>query len=145
MIDEPAVPRDSADPTARSNFLAYPSSRLGAKIVPQDLTSFKSRGITKVERELQQELIELRERYLKVIDSFNWNKLIYESHYRFEPVVGEHYHLYEVNGEHHLSMITPEEWHQRWVGSFRLNSDARWEVVRTAPDFDLRMHVGQDG
>ena len=142
MTEEPAVPRDGADPAARGNFLAYPTSRLGAKIVPQDLTSFKTRGITKVERELQQELVELRERYLAVIDSFNWNKLIYESHYRFEPIIGETYYLYDVEGRHTLSMIAPEQWHQRWVGSFRLNSDARWEPVKTAPDFDLRNYVG---
>lgn len=143
MTEEPAVPRDGADPAARGNFLAYPASRLGAKIVPQDLTSFKTRGITKVERELQQELVELRERYLAVIDSFNWNKLIYESHYRFEPIIGETYYLYDVEGRHTLSMIAPDQWHQRWVGSFRLNSDARWEVVKTAPDFDLRNYVGE--
>jgi hypothetical protein len=143
MTEEPAVPRDGADPAARGNFLAYPASRLGAKIVPQDLTSFKTRGITKVERELQQELVELRERYLAVIDSFNWNKLIYESHYRFEPIIGETYYLYDVEGRHTLSMIAPEQWHQRWVGSFRLNSDARWEPVKTAPDFDLRNYVGE--
>ena len=141
MTDEPPIPHNAADPSARANFLAYPSSRLGAKIVPQDLTSFKSRGIGKVERELQQELVELRERYLAVIDAFNWNKLIYEAHFRFEPVIGETYHLYEVNGTQHLSMIAPHEWHQRWVGTFRLNSDARWEVVKTAPDFDLRQYV----
>jgi hypothetical protein len=125
----------------RANFLSYPTSRLGARIVPQDLTNFKSRGIGKVERELQQELVELRERYLRVIDDFNWNKLIYEAQYRFEPVIGEQYHLYAVEADYHLSMIGPEEWHQRWVGTFRLNSDARWEVVKTSPDFDLRTWV----
>lgn len=142
MTPELPVPENAADPTARANFLTYPASRLGAKIVPQDLTSFKSRGISKVERELQQELVELRERYLAVVDSFNWNKLVYEAHYRFEPVIGETYHLYEVEGKHHLSMIEPEQWHQRWVGSFRLNSDARWEPIKTAPDFNLRNYVG---
>jgi hypothetical protein len=35
-----------------------------------------------VERELQQELVELRERYLEVIDAFNWNKLVYEAQVR---------------------------------------------------------------
>jgi hypothetical protein len=143
MTEEPPVPHNGADPAARANFLAYPTSRLGAKIVPQDLTSFKSRGIGKVERELQQELVELRERYLAVIDSFNWNKLIYEAHYRFEPTIGETYHLYDVEGEHTLSMIGPHEWNQRWVGSFRLNSDARWEPVKTDPGFDLRNYVGE--
>ncbi len=127
---------DQAAP--RGNFLHYPSSRLGAKIIPQDLTNFKSRGVSRVERELQQELIELREKYLKVIDAFNWNKLIYEAHFGFEPVIGELYHLYAVAGKHHLSMIEPESWHQKWVGTFRLNADGRWQLEKESEDFDLR-------
>lgn len=126
-------------------FLPYPASRLAPKIVPQDLTSFKTRGIGRVERELQQELVELREKYLAVIDAFNWNKLIYEAHFGFEPVCGETYHLYEMNGKFTLSMIGPLEWHQRWFGSFRLNADGRWLPVETAPDFDLRKWTGQHG
>lgn len=125
----------------RGNYLPYPASRLAPKIVPQDLTNFKSRGVSRVERELQQEMVEIRERYMEVIDSFNWNKLIYESQIRFEPVCGEVYHLYEVDGARHLSMIAPEEWHQRWIGSFRLNADNRWQIERTAPDFDIRQWV----
>ena len=122
----------------RAAYLPYPASRLGAKIVPQDLTSFKSRGISRVERDLRQQLVELREQYLAVIDAFNWNKLVYESQFSFEPTTGGSYHLYEIRGRHHLSMIAPEEWNQRWIGSFRLTSDSRWEPVRLAPDFDLR-------
>jgi hypothetical protein len=125
-----------------SAFLPYPASRLAPKIVPQDLTNFKSRGVSKVERELQQELVELREKYLSVIDAFNWNKLIYEAHFGFEPVIGETYHLYDMNKRHVLSMIPPQEWHQRWLGTFRLNADGRWLVQEVAPDFDLRGWVG---
>jgi hypothetical protein len=105
-------------PEPRGNYLPYPVSRLAAKIVPQDLTNFKSRGVSRVERELQQEMVEIQERYMEVIDAFNWNKLIYESQFGFEPVCGEVYHLYEVEGKRQLSMIAPEEWHQRWIGSF---------------------------
>ncbi len=47
--------------------------------MPQDLTSFKSRGVGRVERELQQELMELREKYLAVMDAFNWNKLSFDA------------------------------------------------------------------
>ncbi len=129
------IPADASPSTA---FLPYPASRLAPKIVPQDLTSFKSRGVGRVERELQQELVELREKYLAVMDAFNWNKLIFEAHFGFEPVTGEPYHLYEMQGRHVLSMIGPSEWRQRWIGSFRLNADCRWLPVEIAPDFDLR-------
>ncbi|WP_395750616.1 DUF2452 domain-containing protein [Prosthecobacter sp.] len=125
-------------PESRGSFLPYPASRLAAKIVPQDLTSFKTRGVTRAERVLQQEMVEMQERYMEVIDAFNWNKLIYESHFGFEPVCGEVYHLYEVQGRHHLSMIAPEEWHQRWLGSVRLNADGRWQIEKAAPNFNIR-------
>lgn len=144
MVSSPPLPAldaidaDLQSDEKRSNYLPYPVSRLAPKIVPQDLTSFKTRGVGRVERELQQELVELRERYLGVIDAFNWNKLIYESHFGFEPVIGEIYHLYEFNGRHNLSMIAPEEWHQRWLGSFRLNADGRWQAEKVAEDFNLR-------
>ena len=130
---------------SRAAFLPYPPSRLAPRIVPQDLTSFKTRGISRVERELQQELVELRERYLAVIDAFNWNKLIYESRIGFEPVIGETYHLYAMRDGYQLSMIAPQQWHQKWVGSFRLNADGRWQVEDIAEDFDLRTTVGQGG
>ena len=129
---------------SRAAFLPYPASRLAPRIVPQDLTSFKTRGISRVERELQQELVELRERYLAVIDAFNWNKLIYESRIGFEPVIGETYHLYAMRDGYQLSMIEPQQWHQKWIGSFRLNADGRWQVEDIAEDFDLRTTVGQD-
>ncbi len=40
-----------------------------------------------------------------------------------------------------LSMIEPESWHQRWIGTFRLNADGRWQVDKVAEDFDLRAYV----
>jgi hypothetical protein len=129
------------DTSTRGSFALYPVSRLAPKIVPQDLTNFKTRGITRIERELQQEMVELQERYMEVIDAFNWNKLIYEAQLGFEPVCGELYHLYDVSGKHHLSMIEPAQWHQRWLGSFRLNADGRWQVEKTAQDFDIRQWV----
>jgi hypothetical protein len=38
-------------------------------------------------------------------------------------------------------MIEPEKWHQRWIGSFRLNADGRWQAEKTSQDFDIRHWV----
>ena len=73
--------------------MPYPVSTLSPKIIPNDLSSFKSRGISEVERELQQKLTEIREEYLAAIDHFNWNKLIYEADINFEPIVVGSYFL----------------------------------------------------
>ncbi len=124
-------------------FLPYPVSTLSPPIVPNDLTSFKSRGISEVERDLQQKLTEIRESYLKAIDHFNWNKLVYEAEIRFEPVVGGTYHLYEMRGGHRaLSMISPEQWPQRHLATLRLNVDRQWLVVQTGKGVDPKELFG---
>ena len=117
-------------------FLPYPTSTLSPRIVPNDLSSFKARGISQVERDLHQKLTEIRESYLAAVEHFNWNKLIYESEINFEPVVGETYHLYRIAGRYQLSMIGPAEWRQEHIGSFRLNVDRQWEPLQLGENID---------
>lgn len=123
-------------------FLPYPVSTLSPPIIPNDLTSFKSRGISQVERELQQKLKEIRETYLQTIDHFNWNKLVYEADIQFEPIVGETYHVYEMRGRRQLSMIAPDQWAQKFLASVRLDVDRQWKVVATGPGVDSRELFG---
>lgn len=123
-------------------FMPYPVSTLSPPIVPNDLTSFKSRGISEVERDLQQKLTEIREQYLKAIDHFNWNKLVYEAEIRFEPIVGGTYHLYEMRNGRALSMISPDQWPHRHLATVRLNVDRQWLVVETGRDTDSRELFG---
>ncbi|MCP5532919.1 MAG: DUF2452 domain-containing protein [Akkermansiaceae bacterium] len=125
---------DSARPSRA--FLPYPASTLSPRIVPTDLSSFKSRGISEVERDLQQKLAELREEYLKAIDHFNWNKLVYEAEIRFEPVVGGVYHLYQMDGRRALSMVAPSQWPHPHLATVRLNVDRQWQVVEVGKNVD---------
>ncbi|MGE9269788.1 MAG: DUF2452 domain-containing protein [Verrucomicrobiales bacterium] len=125
-------------------YLPYPASTLSPPIVPTDLSNFKARGISEVERDLQQKLVEIREQYLEAIDHFNWNKLVYEAEIQFEPVVGEIYHLYESRGRRMLSMIAPHEWPMKHLASFRLNVDRQWQLTETAPGIDARSFFSSD-
>jgi len=127
---------DPRDPPSRS--LPYARSTLSPVITPTDLSSFKSRGATKVEQQFRLQLEELKAQYDAALDTFLWNKLVYESRFSFEPQIGGVYHLYQSrhSGLLELSMIAPEEWpSRRWVGTFRLNTEARWEPVATDPAF----------
>ncbi len=123
----------SQEPTSAA-FMPYPVSTLSPKIVPNDLSTFKSRGISQVERDLQQKLTEMREEYIATIEHFNWNKLVYEAEINFEPITGETYHLYEIRGQNVLSMIGPEQWAHRHLASFRLNLDRQWELKEASVD-----------
>ncbi len=118
--------------------MSYPVSTLSPKITPTDLSTFKSRGISEVERDLQQKLTEIREQYLAAIDHFNWNKLVYESDINFEPIVGQTYHLYEVRERKLLSMIGPDQWHHKHLATVRLNVDRQWKLESTSGDTDHR-------
>ncbi len=134
------MPDDSSKPSAA--FLPYPVSTLSPPIIPNDLSSFKSRGISQVERELRQKLEEIRESYLRTIDHFNWNKLVYEADIGFEPVVGESYHVYEVGGRRLLSMIAPDEWSEKHLATVRLNVDRQWKIENIGPGVDNRELFG---
>lgn len=122
--------------------MPYPVSTLSPKIVPTDLSSFKSRGISEVERELQQKLTEIRETYLAAIDHFNWNKLVYEADINFEPIVGETYHLYEVRGRKLLSMIGPDQWRHKHLATVRLNVDRQWKLEELSDEVDQSVLFG---
>ncbi len=115
-------------------FLPYPTSTLSPSIVPNDLTSFKTRGVSQVERDLQQKLVEIREQYVTAITHFNWNKLAYEADINFEPVVGQTYYIYHARGRNLLSMISPEQWFQKHLATLRLNVDRQFELVETGPN-----------
>lgn len=130
------------EPKPSRAFLPYPVSTLSPPIIPNDLTSFKSRGISQVERDLQQKLQEIRETYLATIDHFNWNKLVYEADIQFEPIIGGTYYLYEMRGRKLLSMISPDEWSQRHLATVRLNMDRQWKIVETGKDIDTRELFG---
>ena len=112
-----------------SAFLSYPVSTLSPPIIKNDLTSFKSQGISSIERDTQQKLIQLKEEYDRVIDQYNWDRIVYEAEFNFEPIIGETYYLYEIRGKNTLSMIKPEEWGQKYLGSFRLSVDKIWVKI----------------
>lgn len=129
---------DTPETLPSTAYMPYPVSTLSPPIIPNDLTSFKTRGISEVERDLQQKLTEIREQYLQAIDHYNWNKLVYEAEIRFEPVVGGVYHLYQMRGGRALSMVSPAQWPHRHLATVRLNYDRQWLVVETGDGVDPR-------
>ena len=58
---------------------------------------------------------------------------VYEAEMKFTPKIGEHYHLYEKDGQKILSFISPDEWGQRmpydsFLATVLLLADRTWEV-----------------
>ena len=90
----------------------------------------KSSGVT-ANHYFESRLNELKEEYKKLVQEYNWTKLVYESTYSFQPIVGEPYHLYESKDKSlWLSLIGPDEWNQPYVGSFELQTNGKWEKIK---------------
>lgn len=110
-----------------ANILPYATSVGAPAIRMDDLVSWKSRGITNVNKELEIKFNELKAQYQSLVEEFEWNELVYSAKFSFEPVIGEVYHLYrKKEGINFLSLIAPNEWNKEHMGTFKLNSDKKW-------------------
>ena len=114
----------------KANLLSYPSHVGAPKIQSIDLTSFKKNGTDRVNKIYDTKYKELIRDAENLYDSFIINQEVYESFYRFEPVIGQIYHLYEnIKGKKFLSLIEPNTWRQKHLYSVILNSDMTWTKV----------------
>ena len=89
-----------------ASLLPYATS-VGAPVIRiDDVVSWKSRGISNVNKEFESKFNELKSQYQSLIEEFEWNELVYNAKFSFEPVVGEIYHLYKgADGIDFLSLI----------------------------------------
>jgi len=104
------------------------ASNVGAPVIrPDNVDDWKLRGVYKVNRQIETKFNELKEEYLKLVEEYKWNELVYQAKFSYEPVIGETYHLYVgKDGGPFLSLIAPNEWNKEHIGSFRLNSEQKW-------------------
>ncbi len=110
-----------------ASLLPY-STSVGAPVIKvDDVVSWKSRGISNVNKEFENKFNELKVQYQNLMQEYEWNELVYNSKFSFEPVIGEIYHLYRgEDGINFLSLISPLEWNKEHIGTFKLNSDKKW-------------------
>jgi hypothetical protein len=116
--------------TDKPGLLPYPHHIGSAPIKPENTSTFVNRGVSKVNHEFKDRFDRLRQEYESLMEEYEWNKVIYESDLRFEPVIGEIYHLYVRDNKKFISLIGPKEWNQEYLGSFKLNSDLKWEKIK---------------
>ena len=110
--------------------LPYGTNVSAPSIKPTDLTTFKKNGLDKVTKFFDRRYKEIVEQAETLQKSFLITQTVYESKYKFEPIIGEIYHLYEdFDGGYSLSMISPSEWNKKHVYSVVLNSDMTWTKV----------------
>jgi len=113
-----------------ASLLPYTTTVGAPAIRIDDLVSWKSRGISNVNKQFENKFNELKLEYENLMKEYEWNELVYNSKFSFEPVIGEIYHMYRsIDGVNFLSLIGPNEWNKEHIGTFKLNSDKKWIVL----------------
>jgi len=110
--------------------LTYGSNVGAPAIKMEDVGGWKQTQANIANKQFKSRYDELKTEFQKLIDEVNWNDLVYTSNYSFIPVMGEIYHLYIKNDDSmFLSLISPNQWKQKHIGSFRLGSTQKWIKV----------------
>jgi hypothetical protein len=110
-----------------ANLKNYPTTVGSQKFDP--IVVDKSEGI-KADKFFNSRLTELKKEYELLVSKYVDTKLVYDSDYNFQPIVGETYHLYEKeDGNNFLSIISPKEWDKKYVGSYVLLNNGTWEKL----------------
>ena len=79
----------SEDKGYNASLLPY-STNVGAPAIQiDDVVSWKSRGISNVNKEFENKFNELKTEYLNLMKEYEWNELVYSAKFSFEPVIGE--------------------------------------------------------
>lgn len=113
-----------------SKELTYGSNVGAPAIKMEDVGGWKQTQANIANKQFKSRYDELKAEFQKLIDEVNWNDLVYTSKYSFIPVMGEIYHLYIKDDETmFLSLICPDQWRQKHIGSFKLDSTQKWIKV----------------
>ena len=119
----------------KPNLLPYGSNVGAPSIKPTDISSWKDEKVVTTNHYFSSRYDEIKKDYLKLMEEYEWNTLVYNAEFRFKPVIGKVYFLYQKDdGKLFLSLIEPNEWDKIFIGAFKLISDNRWEKT----DYDRR-------
>ena len=118
---------DENHETYFAKLLPYSSSLSGPIIEIPNIDAFKKKGVDKVSKQFQAELSDLQEKIKSFVSIAADTQQVYSAHFKFEPVVGEVYFLYQGKKKTFLSLVEPNQWNKEHLGTFRLNSEYKWE------------------
>jgi hypothetical protein len=131
VMDEKELP-DNVAPNPHS--LPY-ASNVGAPIIRPDhsLEGWKVGAVHSANKHYEERFNKLKKQFKELAEDVKWNEIIFNAEMRMKPVIGQIYYLYKKdNGKHFMSLFAPNEcsWGEKHQGSFRLNYDNRWELIK---------------
>lgn len=121
-----AVVWDETHETYFAKLLPYANNLSSPLIDVPNVGAFKKKGVEKVSKQFNAELKDLQDSIKSFVTLASETQKVYQAHFKFEPIVGETYHLYQGKDQSFLSLVEPSEWNKEHLGSFRLNGDYKW-------------------
>lgn len=110
----------------------YGTSASSPVITPLNTAGWKNDGIHRVNKQIKSKFEEVKKEYEALMEKFQYNDLVYNAKFSFEPNIGETYYLYNnKKQESFLSIIAPNQCNFQHLGSFKLNSDKMWEKLES--------------
>ena len=110
--------------------IPYATSASSPVIKPLNTATWRNDGVDRVNKKFKSKFDELKKEYEAMMVQFEYNDLVYNAKFNFEPIIGEVYYLYnDKNEESFLSIIQPDQCNFNYLGSFRLNSQKMWEKL----------------
>ena len=110
-----------------SNELVYGSNVGAPAIRLEDVGGWKQIQAQNANKIFTKKYEEIKDEFKKLVDEVSWNEFVYSATYNFIPVIGETYYLYEKkDGNPFLSLIAPNEWNMKFIGTTRLESNNKW-------------------
>ena len=110
-----------------AKLLPYASQVNSPLIEVPNVDAFKKKGIDKVSKQFKAELTDLQQKIKSFVAEASDTQKVYSADFKFEPIVGEVYFLYQGNKNTFLSLIEPSQWSKKHLGTFRLNGEYKWE------------------
>jgi len=108
----------------------YGTSASSPVIKPLNTATWRNDGVQRINKQFKSKFEEVRKEYEELIQKFQYNDLVYNSKFSFEPNIGKVYHLFNNRKEESfLSIISPDQCNFHHLGSFRLNTDKMWEKI----------------
>ena len=122
---------DKTTQSYNSNILPYGTNISAPSIIPTGVSSWKNRSIGSFNHTFNNKVEQMKADYQKLIEEYDTNEMLYNAKMGFEPIIGKTYHLYSKDNveEYFLSLIPPESWDRKHLGTFKLNSDKVWEEL----------------
>ena len=123
---------DEKSQSYNASILPYGTNIGAPAITSNDLSTWKNRGISGFNHILKSKIEDIKQEYSSLVKTYETNEILYNAKYEFEPIIGEIYHLYEKENtnENFLSIIPPETWKRKHLGSFQLNSEKVWKEIK---------------